>query len=110
MVKYFCDICGKEMSDQDRGRIKVKRGRVSVEIMTALDGIWNNGQICHSCIVDVVFAYGERSRDVFKLDPEPVMTFFPIDPSEEDKRMFETVEDMRRELSEVLAGKGRRAE
>jgi hypothetical protein len=38
------------------------------------------------------------------------MTFFPIDPSEEDKRMFETVEAMRRELSEVLAGKGRRAE
>lgn len=81
MVKYFCDICGAEMSRQDQGRIKVRRGRVSVEIMTALDNTWNNGQICHSCIVDVVFAYGERSRDVYKLEDNHVLTFFPADPN-----------------------------
>jgi len=81
MIKYFCDICGTELSRQDQGRIKVRRGRVSVEIMTALDNGWNSGQICHSCIVDVVVAYGERSSSVYKLDDEPVLTFFPADPN-----------------------------
>ena len=81
VVKYFCDICGAEMSRQDQGRIRVRRGRVSVEIMTALDNTWNNGQICHSCIVDVVFAYGEHSRDVYKLEDDHALTFFPADPN-----------------------------
>jgi hypothetical protein len=81
MVKYFCDICGAEMSREDRGRIKVRRGRVSVEIMTALDNRWNDGQICHNCIVDVVVAYGERSSSVYKLENDHVLTFFPADPN-----------------------------
>jgi len=89
MVRYFCDICAKEMSRQDQERIKVRRGRVSVEVMTALDNGWNGGQICHDCIVDVVFAYGEHSKDVYKLDPEPVMTFFPADRNAVSKSQAE---------------------
>lgn len=96
MVKYFCDICGAEMSRQDQGRIRVRRGRVSVEIMTALDDTWNNGQICHSCIVDVVFAYGEHSRDVYKLEDDHVLTFFPADPN------VEVLEAVKRRNLELL--------
>lgn len=96
MVKYFCDICGAEMSRQDQGRIRVRRGRVSVEIMTALDNTWNNGQICHSCIVDVVFAYGEHSRDVYKLVDDHVLTFFPADPN------VEVLEAVKRRNLELL--------
>lgn len=96
MVKYFCDICGAEMSRQDQGRIRVRRGRVSVEIMTALDNTWNNGQICHSCIVDVVFAYGEHSRDVYKLEDDHVLTFFPADPN------VEVLEAVKRRNLELL--------
>jgi hypothetical protein len=29
----------------------------------------------------VVFAYGERSRDVYKLEDDHVLTFFPADPN-----------------------------
>jgi len=96
VVKYFCDICGAEMSRQDQGRIRVRRGRVSVEIMTALDNTWNNGQICHSCIVDVVFAYGEHSRDVYKLVDDHVLTFFPADPN------VEVLEAVKRRNLELL--------
>lgn len=96
MVKYFCDMCGAEMSRQDQGRIRVRRGRVSVEIMTALDNTWNNGQICHSCIVDVVFAYGEHSRDVYKLVDDHVLTFFPADPN------VEVLEAVKRRNLELL--------
>jgi hypothetical protein len=84
------------MSRQDQGRIRVRRGRVSVEIMTALDNTWNNGQICHSCIVDVVFAYGEHSRDVYKLVDDHVLTFFPADPN------VEVLEAVKRRNLELL--------
>jgi len=84
------------MSRQDQGRIRVRRGRVSVEIMTALDNTWNNGQICHSCIVDVVFAYGEHSRDVYKLEDDHVLTFFPADPN------VEVLEAVKRRNLELL--------
>lgn len=87
MIKYFCDICGKELSRQNQGRIKVRRGRVSVEVMTALDDGWNSGHLCHDCIIDVIVAYGERSREVYKLDASP-----------ETANPEERIEELEREL------------
>jgi len=49
-VRYFCDSCGVELSPEDHGRLKVRNGRVDVEVIHCLDGTWNAGNICHKCI------------------------------------------------------------
>ena len=52
-VKYFCDVCHKEIKDQ-RDRLIRVLGRVMVEVMVRLDGCWNYGHVCHSCVTKVV--------------------------------------------------------
>ncbi|MGY3535402.1 hypothetical protein [Bradyrhizobium sp. USDA 4452] len=61
-TKYFCDVCDREMTWADLGRIKRTVGKVSIEIETAFDGVWNAGHICHSCIVGVVTAPAEPAN------------------------------------------------
>lgn len=62
MTKYFCDGCGMPMAEAPHGnRIKRTFGRVSVEVLVALDGTWNGGEICRSCVIQAV-AQGDDSK------------------------------------------------
>lgn len=47
---YTCDICNSLMKSSDHARLMVRSGRLSIEVLTAIDGVWNGGQVCHSCI------------------------------------------------------------
>ena len=49
MYLCYCDICGSKM-DRNIGRLKIKKGRLEIEVMTAVDKVWNGGQVCHKCI------------------------------------------------------------
>ncbi len=66
MIKWFCDLCGKELPD---GRNYVSRrpiyeyNNVRVELTSSVDGTWNAGQLCGACIVDVVARGQDVSRD-----------------------------------------------
>ena len=53
-AKYYCDVCGREMKKSDHGRLMVKLGPVSVEVMTSFRKVWNDGNICHACVKRVV--------------------------------------------------------
>ena len=54
MVRYFCDVCGEELRKGESARVHGEVGRVSFEVMTAIDGTWNNGLICHACVVKAI--------------------------------------------------------
>ena len=55
MIKYFCDNCGDEVvRNYVVKRLTRKRKRVTVEVLVATDGTWNNGAICYDCLLDVL--------------------------------------------------------
>ena len=53
-VRYFCDQCGNELQPSDHGRIRRGHKRVWVEVMIAVDRVWNAGNVCHACTVHAV--------------------------------------------------------
>lgn len=61
MVKYFCDICGKEIPPDAESHKRLKRtvGRLSFEVLTAIDSVWNAGHVCHDCIVAAINLRGD---------------------------------------------------
>lgn len=54
MIRIYCDVCGKEMLLQDEQRIKFDSDRISVEILTGINHVWNGGNICWACIVRII--------------------------------------------------------
>lgn len=50
MVRYFCDGCGREIPKGEGDRLTHRVGRVSVEVMTAVNNTWNAGCVCHDCV------------------------------------------------------------
>jgi len=51
MIKVFCDICEKEITgDEAYNRLKTRSGMLLTEVLTAVDGVWNGGHVCHACI------------------------------------------------------------
>ena len=51
MIKYFCDICKKEIEPDEAGARPVfEQGRLMVNTMRAVDKTWNAGQVCVDCI------------------------------------------------------------
>ncbi len=54
MVKYFCDVCKKQMTPNDNGRLKGKEGILEIEVMVSVNGVWNGGHVCHKCIVKAI--------------------------------------------------------
>ena len=78
MIKYFCDLCEKEItaankSNSDNGRVtaskKVKRHEVGmvelgVEVIVSLNGTHNDGVFCKYCIIDAVNNADDRPRCV----------------------------------------------
>ena len=62
MLKYFCDICGKDITDYRASRLVGRSGRLTVEVMTAIDGTWNGGHACEDCVKAAVLAGGVDRR------------------------------------------------
>ena len=55
MCKCFCDLCGLEIPLSEAGKHKLfKLGRVTAEVMVAVDNVWNAGHICPRCLEDVI--------------------------------------------------------
>jgi len=52
MIRMYCDQCGEEI--ETKNRLKRRLGRVSVEVIVAVDGTWNGGHVCHNCIIEAV--------------------------------------------------------
>jgi hypothetical protein len=53
-VRFFCDVYEKELLKADHDRLKLQWGKVTIEVITAVDDAWNSGQICHKCIREVI--------------------------------------------------------
>lgn len=61
MIKYFCNKCGRELKKGDHDRVRRKLGSFKVEIMIAVNDVWNAGELCHKCIIKIVNE-GKRFR------------------------------------------------
>lgn len=71
MIKRYCDCCGKEITerniiDGDKNRITAQvKGKNSsqlmVEIVTAKDGAWNEGDFCKYCVIEAIKMAADRS-------------------------------------------------
>lgn len=57
MIKYFCDICGKETNDSTRVKENIilnKSKTINIEIITGVDGGWNSGNFHQKCITSLI--------------------------------------------------------
>jgi len=55
MIKYYCDVCGKELTrDYVEDRLVRELDRVKVEVTVAIDGTWNKGDICGDCLIKAI--------------------------------------------------------
>lgn len=77
-VKYFCDFCESEITDDNRAEggpihsssrlgasMRARNGRViKVEIITSMDGVTNDGIACRFCILDALGKLDTRPRCV----------------------------------------------
>jgi hypothetical protein len=50
MIRVFCDICGKDITNYRMNRAEASEGRLSISVITAIDGVWNGGHVCVECI------------------------------------------------------------
>ena len=74
MIKYFCDICGDEITkgnSYDDERLKATNharhggttGAVlNIEIITGKNGTSNAGNFCKYCVIDTVLKLDDRPR------------------------------------------------
>ena len=62
MVKWFCDVCGKETTDNQVTQ-RLKRtiwipghggNKVNIEIMLGLNSTFNSGVICKDCLLKML--------------------------------------------------------
>ena len=62
MIRFYCDVCGKELAAKDGDRLKGKKGILHFEVMTGkgkkkdFGPTWNDGCFCHSCILKAIKA------------------------------------------------------
>jgi hypothetical protein len=54
MIKTYCDACGNELKAEEHERLRLRFGRVTVEVMRAVDKVWNSGHVCYACVRDAV--------------------------------------------------------
>ena len=50
MIRFFCDLCGKEVSYRGAERLKVTDARLTVEILVHVDNKINMHLVCGDCI------------------------------------------------------------
>lgn len=61
MIKRICDICKKEIERNCVGqRYLPCLGKVSCEVMVAIEGTWNDGEICLDCLKKVLMQGKEK--------------------------------------------------
>jgi hypothetical protein len=76
MVRYYCDVCGKELAGYDSGRIKFRDGALQVEVMIGKYTNMNSGHFCHKCIRDAIVEFVGAEE----LSPPPVpFVNYPIE-------------------------------
>jgi hypothetical protein len=52
-IKYFCDVCGEETKRNyvsERLNPELGDGKVKCEVIVAINGSWNGGVICETCL------------------------------------------------------------
>ena len=75
MIKRYCDCCGEEITNCNqiddahfrlRGEIRKNAGPVllRVEVVTAKDGTWNDGDFCKYCVLDAIAKADDRPTEV----------------------------------------------
>lgn len=63
MIRYFCDVCTNEVEDPEKQREfgttvfldpapedHTASRHVGIKIMRSIDGAWNAGHLCNSCL------------------------------------------------------------
>lgn len=74
-VKYFCDFCGEEITKANACKLNEterlgatvigKTGtKLSVQLHTAADHVWNKGEFCKYCILDAFNKLDDRPKEV----------------------------------------------
>lgn len=84
MIKYFCDKCGEEISEQNkcvggynssdrigvsidyrhpRGNPFVKKQSLSLELLVRFNGEPNEGHFCKYCIIDAFCSLDDRPKE-----------------------------------------------
>lgn len=74
MIKRYCDCCGYEITyanrvDGERNRIKGEVRRkggpvlLRVEVITAKDSTWNDGDFCKYCVLDAIIQADNRPKE-----------------------------------------------
>ena len=53
-ARYYCDGCGEEMKETDHGRLRLRLGSITIEVIHAFQNTWNGNNICHACIRNVI--------------------------------------------------------
>lgn len=71
MIKRYCDVCGKEVqrsvtSERYRPSAQKQGVRMDCEIMVAIEGTWNAGDLCLSCLKDIV-ANGQEKESPLRV-------------------------------------------
>lgn len=70
MTKYFCDVCGDEVTDANKpeggGRVgatlECETGKLHVEILTTWRGTANAGCFCKYCVLDALSKLDDRPK------------------------------------------------
>lgn len=65
MTKNFCDMCGKELGEQDNvvsTRVKGQNLHLFFEIIVGQNGTWNKGEYCRDCVFDSIAQSDPRNQ------------------------------------------------
>jgi hypothetical protein len=73
MIKRYCDCCGNEITNKNKidgensrltGEIRKRAGQVMlrIEVITAKDNKWNNGDFCKYCVIDAILKLDDRPK------------------------------------------------
>ena len=74
MIKRYCDVCEKQMTERNTPSFGVNGDRrltatiqrndatLKVEVLTGLNGTANKGDICTHCILDALYQLDDRPR------------------------------------------------
>lgn len=62
MIKYYCDLCEKEIKQIDCGRVVRVLNDLKIEVLHTYKGAANGGNVCHECVIKTVVD-GTRIRN-----------------------------------------------
>lgn len=69
MIKVYCDACENEIpANLARDRFKRLKGRVGVEILATVDGVFDGGNVCRSCLLKIAYEGEDVTRFPSKRD------------------------------------------